>query len=93
MNRREFIALLASVAAAVPIAAGAQSVGRVYRIGLIVSGGPDFWEPDFNIPNVRAFQFGLRDLGYVDKDCIREMPSCPRGDDQQQSWGSAEGSS
>jgi putative ABC transport system substrate-binding protein len=33
---------------------------------LSFSGGPDFWEPDFNLPNVRAFHHGLRDLGYVE---------------------------
>lgn len=49
-----------------PLGARAQPTPKVYRVGLIISGGPDFWEPDFNLPNVRALHYGLHDLGYVE---------------------------
>jgi putative tryptophan/tyrosine transport system substrate-binding protein len=65
VRRREFIAVVGS-ATAWPLSASAQSTSKVCRVGLIVSGGQDFWEPDFKLPNVRAFYDGLRDLGYVE---------------------------
>ena len=59
MDRRRF--LLASLAGglAAPLAAEAQQVGRVARIGLLRPGAP----PD---PFVDAFRRGLQDLGYVE---------------------------
>src|SRR5262245_22442731 len=66
MNRREFLALLAGAAAATPFTANAQPALKIYRVGLINSNGPDFWEPDFNLALVRAFHYGVRDLGYVE---------------------------
>jgi putative ABC transport system substrate-binding protein len=62
MKRREFIALVGSVLAA-PVAAQAQQVGRISRIGFLRVGAvpPSFIEP---------FQKGLRDLGYVEGQSV-----------------------
>jgi putative tryptophan/tyrosine transport system substrate-binding protein len=55
MRRREFIALLGSAAAALPLSARAQQLAKVPRIGIIDD------SPIWN-----AFRHGLRDLGYVE---------------------------
>jgi putative ABC transport system substrate-binding protein len=44
----------------VPLAAGAQQAGRVYRIGFLADSPAAFSEP------TEAFRQGLRDLGYVE---------------------------
>jgi len=41
-----------------PLAVGAQSAGKVYRIGILVPGSTS--------PQIQAFREGLRDLGYVE---------------------------
>jgi putative ABC transport system substrate-binding protein len=56
MRRREFIAALGG-AMAMPLAAQAQQLGKVPRIG--------FLQGNLN-ENVTAFMQGLRDVGYVD---------------------------
>jgi len=58
MRRRAFIATLALVA--MPIAAIAQSQGRVWRIGILVP------TPAGDRRLINAFLQGLRELGYVD---------------------------
>jgi putative ABC transport system substrate-binding protein len=61
MNRRELIALLGG-AAAWPLAARAQQVGRIYRIGIL--------EPipaARNAANLNALRKGLRELGYTEE--------------------------
>ena len=59
MKRREFITLLASAAAACPLAARAQQPERMRRVGVLWPGAPpDKWD--------EAFRQGLRALGYVD---------------------------
>jgi putative ABC transport system substrate-binding protein len=61
MRRREFITLLGGAAVAWPIGAGAQQVGKIYRIGIL--------EPISaarNAANLDALRKGLRELGYVE---------------------------
>src|SRR5260370_19605088 len=61
-DRREFIALLGGAAAAWPLAAHAQQVGKVPKIGYLSPGsaspGPLAYHDEF--------QRGLRELGYVE---------------------------
>ncbi len=60
MKRREFIGLVGG-AVAWPIGAGAQQVGKIYRIGIL--------EPipaARNAANLDALRKGLRELGYVE---------------------------
>jgi putative ABC transport system substrate-binding protein len=61
VNRREFIALLGAAAAAWPLAALAQQVGKRYTIGIFSAGGADV-QAALN----SAFFDGLRDLGWVE---------------------------
>jgi putative ABC transport system substrate-binding protein len=56
MDRRTFLGALASCLFATPLAAQAQPVGKVYRIGVVV-GGVDYTD------NLRQ---GLRELGWVE---------------------------
>jgi putative ABC transport system substrate-binding protein len=58
VRRREFITLLGG-AAAWPLAARAQQVRRIARIGVLLFGTPAD-------PNLPAFLRGLRDLGYIE---------------------------
>src|SRR5213594_4015985 len=61
MKRHEFITLLSGAAAAWPLAARAQQVGKVYRIGFL---GNSTAALEANL--VGPFREGLRDLGYVE---------------------------
>ena len=61
MTRAALAATLALSLLATPLAAGAQQVGKPYRIG-ILSGG----SPDKNSPHIEAFRQGLRDVGWVE---------------------------
>ena len=46
MDRRAFIGTLAGGLLAAPLAAEAQQVGKVYRVGLVSLGGdPTWWQP------------------------------------------------
>jgi putative ABC transport system substrate-binding protein len=78
VRRRELIGLVGS-AVACPLSVRAQPTVKVYRVGLIFSGGRDFWEPNSSVPNARALYEGLRDSGYV------------QGHNLALSWRSAEG--
>ena len=55
MKRREFITLLGGAAAAWPLAARAQQVGKVYRIGIYSR------YPRHNAANLNALRKGLRE--------------------------------
>src|SRR5229473_178667 len=60
MKRRAFITLLGGAAASVPLAARAQQpVGRVYRVGYLAIASR---EQQLHL--IRAFEEGLRSLGY-----------------------------
>jgi ABC-type uncharacterized transport system substrate-binding protein len=63
LKRREFITLLGGVAAW-PLAAHAQQVGKVPRIGCLSPGRSEFPDPTFNMLN--AFLQGLQELGYTE---------------------------
>jgi ABC-type uncharacterized transport system substrate-binding protein len=79
MKRREFIALVGS-AAAWPMAARAQVMRKVARIGIVSIGGPtaDMTGPLPPNRTVRAFLRGMAELGYVyGRDFVTE----PRGTD------------
>ena len=61
MNRRTFLSALTGSLLAAPLAAGAQQVGKVSRIGYLSAGS------DTSNPRVReAFRQGLRELGWVE---------------------------
>jgi putative tryptophan/tyrosine transport system substrate-binding protein len=68
MKRRAFITLLGGAAAAWPLAAGAQRVERVRRVGALVAMSER--DPQAQL-NVRAFSHGLRELGWAKGRNIR----------------------
>src|SRR5438552_466358 len=63
MNRRAFIGTLAGSLLAAPLAAEAQRVGKVFRIGILANVGAT--DPRGE-PLWQAFIQGLRELGYVE---------------------------
>jgi putative ABC transport system substrate-binding protein len=60
MDRRTFIGTLAAGILAVPLDAGAQQPGKVYRIGFLSPRSPS------DVGRLAAFRQGLRELGYVE---------------------------
>ncbi len=67
MRRREFIAIIAGVAAA-PLAARAQQGGNLRRVGILMGGGEN--DPEYQ-SRVSAFRFGLQELKWIDGSNIR----------------------
>lgn len=61
MERRTFLAMVSGSLLVVPLAAGAQQVGKVYRIGIL-----ETIPAARNTANLDALRKGLRDLGYVE---------------------------
>jgi len=61
MDRRTFIGRVAGGLLAAPLAAHAQEVGKVYRIGIL-----EAIPAARNAANLDALRQGLRDLGYVE---------------------------
>ena len=61
MDRRAFLQTLGGGLLAAPLAAEAQSAGKVYRIGRL---SPLSAETD--VPNLAAFRKGLRELGWIE---------------------------
>ncbi len=57
MKRRTFLALVPGSLLAAPLAAEAQTAGKIHRIGVLGNENNPPWE---------GFRRGLRDLGYVD---------------------------
>jgi len=68
MRRREFIKGIAGSAAAWPLAARAQQLDRMRRIGVLMAYAED--NPDGK-PRVAAFAQGLQELGWVEGRNIR----------------------
>jgi putative ABC transport system substrate-binding protein len=67
IRRREFIALLGSGVAGL-LAANAQQMGKVWRIGLLSGASRDTYSRLY-----AGFQLGMRELGYVEgKDFVGE---------------------
>jgi len=62
MDRRTFIGTLAGGLLAAPLAAEAQQVGKLYRVGFL----GDFPPAPNTAPILSAFTDGLREHGYVD---------------------------
>src|SRR5450432_1513528 len=60
MKRREFIGLIGGVAAAWPLAARAQQVTSVAKIGILTSGN------QLTSPVIEKFRREMRNLGYVE---------------------------
>ena len=61
MDRRTFRTTVVAGIAAAPVMGDAQQAGKVWRIGVLVTGPP----PDQHVC-VLALRRGLADLGYVD---------------------------
>jgi putative tryptophan/tyrosine transport system substrate-binding protein len=60
MDRRRFLLTALAGAIAAPLAAGAQQVGKVYRVGFL-------WDSPAVWPHaLEAFRRGLRDLGWIE---------------------------
>jgi putative ABC transport system substrate-binding protein len=72
MNRRTFIGTLAGGLLAAPLAAGAQQA-RVYRVGVILQGGPYFQAVD-------GLREGLRELGLEEGKQIIFLVRDAKGD-------------
>jgi putative tryptophan/tyrosine transport system substrate-binding protein len=68
MKRREFITLLGGAAVAWPLAARAPQSDRTRRIGVLMFMGAD--DP-YGQKNVKAFQEGLQELGWMESRNIR----------------------
>jgi ABC-type uncharacterized transport system substrate-binding protein len=64
MRRREFIAVLCGVAAS-PLAAAAQTLSKIPRVGYIATSNPVVGGHIFE-----AFRQGLRELGYVEGQTV-----------------------
>jgi putative ABC transport system substrate-binding protein len=60
VNRRAFVGALAGGLLAAPLAARAQSAGKIPRIAFLTTTSPE------NSPTTDAFRQGLRELGYVE---------------------------
>jgi putative ABC transport system substrate-binding protein len=68
MDRRTFLMVLSGGLLAAPLAAEAQQAGKVYRIGLL-----QIETREVLVPYLKAFEEGLRELGYVEgRDFVRE---------------------
>ena len=61
IDRRTFLAGTGAVLLVAPLAAEAQQVGKVWRIGVLTVA-----PLDSAMPLLRHFDEGLRDLGYVE---------------------------
>jgi ABC-type uncharacterized transport system substrate-binding protein len=68
MKRREFITLIGGAAAAWPLAARAQQAGSLRRVSLLLGIAEN--DPEAR-SRVKAFQQGLRDLGWLEGRNIR----------------------
>jgi len=77
MRRREFITLLGGAAAALPIAARAQQLERVRRVGMLTG----YAEEDHEVrARVSAFEQALQELGWTSGRNIQFTYRWERGD-------------
>jgi putative tryptophan/tyrosine transport system substrate-binding protein len=67
MRRRQFITLVGGIAAMWPLAAGAQTVDRMRRIGMLHGAADDA----VTQASIAAFQQGLLELGWIDGSNVR----------------------
>jgi putative ABC transport system substrate-binding protein len=65
MKRREFITLLGGAAVGWPLAASAQTLPKIARVGFVFG-----ITPTTSKHNIEAFRQGLRELGYVEGQTI-----------------------
>ena len=61
MDRRAFISTLAGGLLTAPLAAEAQSAGKIQRVGVVFSGSREE-----SLALIRAFEEGLQERGYVE---------------------------
>jgi putative ABC transport system substrate-binding protein len=80
MKRREFIALLGGTAVAWPLAAGAQQVEPMRRIGVLMSTAAD--DPEGQA-RIAAFQQGLQQFGWAIGRNVRIESRWPAGDSER----------
>ena len=73
MRRREFITLLSGATVAWPLAARAQQLERMRRIGVLFGGAADADDADVQ-SLLAAFQLGLEQLGWIDHRNVRIDP-------------------
>lgn len=68
ISRRQCLAVLGALSALAPRIVGAQSTGKVYRVGLVFTTTPvsEMAGSEPRHPAVKALLHGLRDLGYVE---------------------------
>jgi putative ABC transport system substrate-binding protein len=57
ISRREFVGQFGAAVVAIPLAALAQTAGKIYKVGVLSDGAT---------PRFEAFRQGLRELGYVE---------------------------
>jgi putative ABC transport system substrate-binding protein len=80
MDRREFIGTLAGGLVAAPLAAEAQSSGKVARVGYLSPGHPG-GVVDVNAPTgFNMIRQGLRDLGWIEGQTVIFEPRFARDD-------------
>src|ERR1051326_698956 len=64
MKRRQFIAWVGSATVAMPLAARAQHVTKMSRVGVLSLGRGD--KSDANFGTLNAFMLALKELGYTE---------------------------
>jgi putative ABC transport system substrate-binding protein len=74
-GRRSFLAGMGALMT-LPLAAEAQTAGKVWRIGLLVPGQPPGCGIDSRPPPLLALRDGLRGLGYVETQNYVFVPRC-----------------
>ena len=75
MNRRAFLSAMSGGLLAAPLAAGAQTAGKVPRVGYLSPGSSS---DTARLRRFEAFRQGLRELGYVDGQNIAIESRWPR---------------
>jgi putative ABC transport system substrate-binding protein len=78
VDRRRFLLTSLAGALAVPLAAEAQQVGKIYRIGYLAAVYAP--RPDMSTRAWQAFLVGLRELGYVEGHNLVLEPRFAEGD-------------